>query len=104
MLGVADVVLAGLVCASLARFLPVKAGRIVTAVVGVAGLVFGCGATAFAFHGAGEIFRNAMKLSPRESATVSLALISFVVLVAVGSALSSQLLVRRETIKGRTRS
>ncbi|WP_327092366.1 serine/threonine protein kinase [Nonomuraea sp. NBC_01738] len=103
-LGVADVVLAGLVCASLARFLPVKAGRIVTAVVGVAGLVFGCGATAFAFHGAGEIFRNAMKLSPRESATVSLALISFVVLVAVGSALSSQLLVRRETIKGRTRS
>ncbi|TMR90892.1 serine/threonine-protein kinase [Nonomuraea basaltis] len=101
---VADVVLAGLVCASFARFLPANVGKIVTAVVGVAGLVFGCGATAFAFHGAGEILGNATELSGRESATVSLALISIVVLVAVGSAWSSQLLVRRETIKGRTRS
>ncbi|MGW0060954.1 serine/threonine-protein kinase [Streptosporangium sandarakinum] len=103
-LSVADVVLAGLVCASLARFMPVNVGKIVIAVVGVAGLVFGCGATAFAFHGAGEIFRNEMNLLPREAATTSLALISIVVLVAVGSALSSQLLVRRETIKSRTRS
>ncbi|MGW5685243.1 serine/threonine-protein kinase [Nonomuraea sp. NPDC003754] len=99
---VADVVLVGLVCASFARFLPANVGKTVTAVVGVAGLVFGCGATAFAFHGAGEILRNAMELPGRESATVSLALISIVVLVAVGSALSSRLLVRRETIKGRT--
>ncbi|GGQ22137.1 serine/threonine-protein kinase [Streptosporangium pseudovulgare] len=103
-LSVADVVLAGLVCASLARFMPVNFGKIVIAVVGVAGLVFGCGATAFAFHGAGEIFRNEMNLLPQESATMSLALISIVVLVAVGSALSSQLLVRCETIKSRTRS
>ncbi|MEV4184082.1 serine/threonine-protein kinase [Streptosporangium canum] len=101
---VADVVLAGLVCASLARFLPANVGKIVTAVVGVAGLVFGCGATAFAFHGAGEIFRNTMELSGRESATVSLALVSVVVLVAVGSAWSSQRADRRGTIRGRTRS
>ncbi|MFD8561707.1 serine/threonine-protein kinase [Streptosporangium canum] len=101
---VADVVLAGLVCASLARFLPANAGRTVTAVAGVAGLVFGCGATAFAFHGAGEIFRDTMGLSGRESATVSLALVSVVVLVAVGSAWSSQRADRRGTIRGRTRS
>lgn len=93
-----NVVLAGLVCASLARFLPANVGKIVTAVVGVAGLVFGCGATAFAFHGAGEIFGSAMELSVRESATVSLTLISIIVVVAVGSALSSQLLVRRERL------
>ncbi|MFC4117154.1 serine/threonine-protein kinase [Nonomuraea zeae] len=86
---VADVVLAGLVCAAFARFLPANAGRTVTAAVAAAGLAFGCGATAFAFHGAGEIFRNAMELSGRESATTSLALISIVVLVAAGSAWSS---------------
>ncbi|WP_326822593.1 serine/threonine-protein kinase [Streptosporangium sp. NBC_01756] len=101
---VADVVLAGLVCAGFARFLPANVGKTVTAVVGVAGLVFGCGATAFALHGAGEAFRNAMELSGRESAAVSLALISVVVLVAVGSAWSSQRLDRRETLRGRTRS
>ncbi|MER5323735.1 serine/threonine-protein kinase [Streptosporangium roseum] len=104
---VADVVLAGLVCAGLAWFLPANVGKTVTAVVGVAGLVFGCGATAFAFHGAGEIFRNMMELSGRESATVSLALISIVVIVlllAVGSAWSSQRADRRGTVRGRTRS
>ncbi|MFD1930625.1 serine/threonine-protein kinase [Nonomuraea mangrovi] len=101
---VADVVLVGLVCASFARFLPANVGKIVTAVVGVAGLVFGCGATAFAFHGAGEILGNAMELSGRESAEAPLALISIVVLVAVGSAWSSQRPDRRETIRGRTRS
>ncbi|MEU4512351.1 serine/threonine-protein kinase [Nonomuraea wenchangensis] len=94
-LAVAGVVLGGLGCAGLARFLPVNAGRIVTAVAGVAGLVYGCGATAFAFHGAGEIFRDAMGLSRRESATVSLAFIGVVVLVAVGSALAARLLLRR---------
>ncbi|MET9340392.1 serine/threonine-protein kinase [Nonomuraea sp. NPDC003804] len=99
---VADVVLVGLLCASFARFLPANVGKIVTAVVGVAGLVFGCGATAFAFHGAGEILGNAMELSGRESAEAPLALISIVVLVAVGSAWRSQHADRRETIRGRT--
>ncbi|MEV0630874.1 serine/threonine-protein kinase [Nonomuraea wenchangensis] len=98
-IAVVDVVLAGLMCAGLARFLPVNAGRIVAALVGAAGLVYGCGAAAFAFHGAREIFRGAMGLSQRESATVSLAFISSVVLVAVGSALTSQLLLRRETTR-----
>ncbi|MFI6706611.1 serine/threonine-protein kinase [Nonomuraea sp. NPDC050478] len=83
---VADVVLTGLLCAGLAWFLPVRAGKTVTALVGVAGFVFGCGAAAFAFHGAGETLRNTMELSGRESATVSLALISIVVLVAAGLA------------------
>ncbi|MFB4277872.1 serine/threonine-protein kinase [Nonomuraea sp. MTCD27] len=101
---VADVVVVGLLCASLARFLPADVGKAVTAVVGVAGLVFGCGATAFAFHGAGEIFRNTMELPGRKSATVSLAMISIVVLVAVGSAWSSQRADRRKTIRNRTRS
>ncbi|WP_197093508.1 serine/threonine-protein kinase [Nonomuraea sp. SBT364] len=101
---VADVVLAGLVCASLAWFLPEKVGRIVIAVAGVAGLVFGCGATAFALHGAGEFFRDAMNLSGREAANASLAVISVVVLVAAGSAWSSHLHVRREAIRGGARS
>ncbi|MFC5814930.1 hypothetical protein [Nonomuraea harbinensis] len=83
---VADVVLAGLLCAGLAWFLPVRAGKTVTALVGVAGFVFGCGAAAFAFHGAGETLQNTMELSGRESVTVSLALISIVVLVAAGLA------------------
>lgn len=83
---VADVVLTGLLCAGLAWFLPVRAGKTVTALVGVAGFVFGCGAAAFAFHGTGETLRNTMELSGRESATVSLALISIVVLVAAGLA------------------
>ncbi|MEU4332545.1 serine/threonine-protein kinase [Nonomuraea dietziae] len=104
LIAVADVVLAGLVCASLARFLPANVGYIVTAVVGVAGLVFGCGATAFAFHGADEILQNATVLSGKESATVSLALISIVVLVVVGAAWSSHRPDRHETIRGRTRS
>ncbi|WP_327092649.1 serine/threonine protein kinase [Nonomuraea sp. NBC_01738] len=81
---VADVVLVGLLCAALAWFLPSNAGRTVTAAVAVAALVFGCGATAFAFHGAGEIFRTAMGFSQRESATTSLALISVVVLITAG--------------------
>ncbi|GGT30739.1 serine/threonine-protein kinase [Nonomuraea spiralis] len=101
---VADVVLTGLLCAGLARFLPTNAGRTVTAVAGVAGLVFGCGATAFAFHGAGETLRNMMELSGRDSATLSLALISIVVLVAAGAAWSSYRTDRREGIRGRTRS
>lgn len=101
---VADVVLVGLLCAGLARFLPANVGKIVIGVVGVAGLVFGCGATAFAFNGAGEIFRNNMELPGRKSAIASLALISIVVLVAIGSAWSLQHADRRETIRGRTRS
>ncbi|MFI7416570.1 serine/threonine-protein kinase [Nonomuraea sp. NPDC049684] len=102
-IAVADVVLAGLACASLARFLPANVGYVVTAVVGVAGLVFGCGATAFALHGAAEILQDAKAFSERAPEMVSLALISIVVLVAAGSAWSSQLLLRCGTIRGRTR-
>ncbi|MEV4394819.1 serine/threonine-protein kinase [Nonomuraea sp. NPDC049607] len=101
---VADVVITGLLCASLARFLPKNAGRTVTAVAGAAGLVFGCGATAFAFHGAGETLRNMMELPGRDAATMSLTLISIVVLVAAGAAWTSQRTDRRGGIRGRTRS
>ncbi|MEU5848763.1 serine/threonine-protein kinase [Saccharopolyspora shandongensis] len=81
---VADVVIVGLLCAGLARFLPTGIGKTVTVVVIVAGLVFGCGAAAFAFNGAGEIFREVTELSRQESATASLVLITIIVLVAAG--------------------
>ncbi|MEU6268119.1 serine/threonine-protein kinase [Saccharopolyspora shandongensis] len=83
-LAVADVVIVGLLCAGFARFLPKGIGKTVTVVVIVAGLVFGCGAAAFAFNGVGETFRNMAEFSGEESATASLVLITSIVLVAAG--------------------
>ncbi|MGW5642759.1 serine/threonine-protein kinase [Saccharopolyspora sp. NPDC003752] len=83
-LAVADVVIVGLLCAGFARFLPKGIGKTVTVVVVVAGLVFGCGAAAFAFNGVGETFRNTAEFSGQESATASLVLITSIVLVAAG--------------------
>ncbi|TDD50301.1 serine/threonine-protein kinase [Saccharopolyspora elongata] len=102
---VADVVIVGLLCAGLVRFLPTGIGKTVTVVVAVAGLVFGCGAAAFAFNGAGEIFRNTAELSGQESATASLVLVTIVVLIAIGLAWESWKSQRpgpRETIRSRT--
>ncbi|MEY7974186.1 serine/threonine-protein kinase [Saccharomonospora xinjiangensis] len=80
----ANVAVVGLLCSGASRFVRQSAGRIGAAAVRVTGFVFGCGAAVFAFHGAAQTFGN---LSERDSATMSLVLISFVNLVAIVLAL-----------------
>ncbi|MFB9908995.1 serine/threonine-protein kinase [Allokutzneria oryzae] len=82
---VVDIVLAGVLCAGVARFVPPRAGQTVAVVAGLAGLLFGAGAAASAFDGGAEILRNWMALADRRSAPqISLIVVTIVVLIAAG--------------------
>ncbi|NUR92690.1 MAG: serine/threonine protein kinase [Nonomuraea sp.] len=83
---VADVVLAGLLCAGLAWYLLASLPPFPKAAAAAAGLGFGCGAAAFAFHGTSETIREVVSMSERESSALSLASITAVVLVALALA------------------
>ncbi|WP_228925473.1 serine/threonine-protein kinase [Streptomyces sp. DH7] len=83
-----DVFAGGLLCASLARFVPAVAGRAITFLSKVAGFGFGCFAAGFAVHGAAKTLRDSMGVIAQEddAATASLTVLTVAVLVAAALA------------------
>ncbi|MEU4970285.1 serine/threonine-protein kinase [Streptomyces smyrnaeus] len=82
-IAVFDVFASGLLCASLAQFLPTAVGRAVTLLAQAAGFGFGCFAAGFAVHGAAKTLQAADAIAQQDdAATASLTALTIAVLVA----------------------
>lgn len=83
-----DVFAGGLLCASLARFVPAVAGRVVALLARVAGFGFGCFAAGFAVHGTAITLQESMGVvaSDDDAASASLTVLTVAVLGAAALA------------------
>ncbi|WP_369205307.1 serine/threonine-protein kinase [Streptomyces sp. PU-14G] len=87
-IAVFDVGAGGLLCATLARFVPAVAGRFVLLLAQVAGFGFGCFAAGFAVHGAAKTLRDQVGAIALENdaATASLSVLTVALLLSAALA------------------